>query len=400
MKDLRILGLFIFVFSTSLFADYKVNYKLNPSAKIIPDSNLNYKKDELKEGDILIFLEDGGKIFKVVDTKGKEYKTEPATIEEAFEFLDISYSGDLKPSDIKKANYYFNGIGIVQSKSDKVFNIKLDNVILFDYDGNSSTKDDVITADGFINIFSNIDWKIDIEESSIKEIKFVNSVDQKSDFKINISTPIRIPVPFSKEFKLIEYEFNPVIIGPVVFTPILSVYAGFNVGVAGKIMININQKISGKYGAHYINGKWSGLTEVNDKSFKGFLSFIGADGWLKGYAGPKLKLNFYNTAAPYIEGFGYLKTQADLTSYKPFIVDWKLFGGVESNLGVSVKIFSLGMKDFEKKIWGWESLINQGTIGSKLPKDISVENINIEDENYESLNKKLVITFEKYLENK
>ncbi len=388
MKDFfYLMVLFLSVFFLNLNAQNHFDYKLKSNAKII--HNTKYLKD-IKKGDVLIITEGDGNIIRVVGEENGEYKFEPASFEEAFDFLEVSYSGSLKKDDIKNVSYYFEGVKLEEQRSGKNFKIKLDNVILFDYDGNPNTKDDIILADGFIDIISDIEWKINIDGGSIQELKFINLVDQKSDFKINISTPLRIPLPFSKEFKLVEYEFSPVTIGPVVFTPVLAVYAGFNIGVAGKVMINIDQKISGRYGTHYLNGKWEGIAGINDKAFKGFLSFIGADGWLKGYAGPKLKLKFYDTFAPYIEGFGYLRTTADLINYKPIIIDWKIFGGVEANLGVSVKVFSSGMKDFEKKVWGWESLVNSGTIGSKPSKSISVEPILEDGETYRALNNKLI----------
>jgi len=352
-------------------SDFNISYKLGSNTKIISSvKNINPK--DFKEGDIIVSLDDGGKISKIVSIKNEEINFEPATIEEAFEKLDVRYFQELDTKNLKNINYYYNGVKNIYDRNSKIFKIKLDNVVLYDYDGDDKTKDDRITADGVIDLFSDIEWSINVDEHSIKELKFINGVNQKSDFKINISTPVRIPIPFSKEFVLADYEFMPVTIGPVVFTPIISLIVGFNVGVAGKVMVNISQSISAKYGAHYINGEWRGITEVNDKSFKGFLSFIGADGWLKGYIGPKLKLNFYNTFGPYIEGFGFLKAKADMVSYKPVKISWGLYGGVEGNVGVSVKIFSFGMKDFEKNVYNYEILINQGSFNFSKERLIKV----------------------------
>jgi len=363
--------LFLFVCSSLNSADFDISYKLSPNAKIISSIKDVTPKD-FKEGDIIISLEDGGKILKIVSLKNGEVNTEPSTIEEAFEILDVKYCGELKPQDIKKANYYYEGLKLLSDRNPKDFKIKLDNLVLYDYDGNQTTEDDRISVDGIIDILSDVEWNINVNSNSIKELKFVNNIDQKSDFKINISTPVRIPLPFSKEFKLVDYEFSPVVVGPVVFTPVISIVAGFSIGVAGKVMVNINHNISAKYGTHYINGEWKGISEVKDKSFKGFLSFIGADGWLKGYIGSRFKLDFYNTVGPYTECFGFLKAKADMVSYKPIKINWGLYGGVEANIGVSVKIFSLGMKDFEKNIYEHEVLINSGSFNFGKEKSIKI----------------------------
>lgn len=340
----------------------RISYKLSPGAEIVSLNGLGAGNP--KEGAILISLENGGSISRVISRQGQPLKTQPASMEEAFESLDAVYSGELKPGDVKNAEYYYEGLSLDASKGNgKEFNLKLDNVVLYDYDGNPATRDDRIVADGGMNFLLGTDWYIKIDGNSISELNFANNIAQKSVFDVLLSTPIRIPLPFRKEFKLMQYKFAPVIIGPVVFTPIVTVSAGFNVGVAGKVKVNINQNLSGRYGLRYLNGYWSGISETKEKSFKGFLSFLGADGWLKGYAGPQVKLNFYNTVGPYIEGFGYMKTKAYTASLKPLIINWGLYGGLEANAGVSVKIFSFGMRDFEKTIATYEREIATGTFG-------------------------------------
>ena len=379
-------------YTLSAEENYKITYKLSPGAEIVSIKDLD--TGSLKEGAILISPENGGSISKVISKQGEAFKTRPAAMEEAFESLDAVYSGGLKPGDVKKTEYYYEGLSLDGSKGDgKEFNLKLDNVVLYDYDGDPATLDDRIVADGDMNFLLGLDWDIKIDMNSIRELNFANNIDQKSVFDVLLSTPIRIPLPFKKEFKLMEYEFAPVIVGPVVFTPIVTVSAGFNVGVAGKVKVNINQKLSGRYGTRYLNGRWSGISETKEKSFKGLLSFMGADGWIKGYAGPKIKLNFYNTAGPYAEGFGYVRSKAYLTSYKPMIINWNLYGGLEANAGVSVKIFSLGMKDFEKTIATYEHLISSGTFGGNTPREMAVPPLELDEESAGLLTQELISSF-------
>ncbi len=379
-------------FSLSAEENHRIDYKLSPGAEIVSSNFLD--TGNLKEGAILISLENGGSISKVVSRQGEALKTRPASMEEAFESLDASYKGELKPGDLKKAEYFYKGLSLDGSKGEgKEFNLKLDNVVLYDYDGNPATTDDRIAVDGGMNFLLGLDWNIKIDGNSISELNFANKIDQKSVFDVLLSTPIRIPLPFKKEFKLMEYEFAPVIVGPVVFTPIVTVSAGFDVGVAGKVKVNINQKLSGRYGTRYAYGSWSGISETNEKSFKGFLTFMGADGWLKGYAGPKIKLDFYNTAGPYVEGFGYLKSKAALVSFKPPVMNWGLYGGLEANAGVSVKIFSFGMKDFKKTIATYEHLIVSGTFGGDAPREIAVPALEFDEESVGPLRRELISGF-------
>ena len=379
-------------YTLSAEENYKITYKLSPGAEIVSIKDLD--TGSLKEGAILISPENGGSISKVISKQGEAFKTRPAAMEEAFESLDAVYSGGLKPGDVKKTEYYYEGLSLDGSKGDgKEFNLKLDNVVLYDYDGDPATLDDRIVADGDMNFLLGLDWDIKIDMNSIRELNFANNIDQKSVFDVLLSTPIRIPLPFKKEFKLMEYEFAPVIVGPVVFTTIVTVSAGFNVGVAGKVKVNINQKLSGRYGTRYLNGRWSGISETKEKSFKGFLSFLGADGWMKAYAGPQIKLNFYNTAGPYVEGFGYLKAKAYTTSFKPLTINWNLYGGLEANAGVSVKIFSFGMRDFEKTIATYETVIATGTFGGNTAREMAVPPLKLDEESMGSLTREILSRF-------
>ena len=379
-------------FTLSAEENHRISYKLSPGAEIVSLNSL--AAGNPKEGAILISLEDGGSISKVISRQGEALETRPASMEEAFESLDAVYNGELNPGEVKKTGYSYEGISLDASRGNgKEFDLKLDKVALYDYDGNPATLDDRIVVDGDMNFLLGLDWNIKIDGNSIKELTFTNRIDQKSVFDVLLSTPIRIPLPFKKEFKLAELEFAPVIIGPVVFTPIVTISAGFDVGVAGKVKVNLNQKLSGRYGTHYLNGSWSGISETNERSFKGLLTFMGADGWMKGYAGPKIKLNFYNTAGPYVEGFGYLKSKAAMASFKPPVINWGLYGGLEANAGVSLKIFSFGMKDFKKTIATYEKLITSGTFGGDAAREIAVSPLEFDEENAAPLRRELLSSF-------
>jgi len=383
--------LFWVMFFYTPFYGFDIYYKLSPDTKIF-SSMKDIKENMLRDGDIIVVLDDGGKISRIDVDKDSSIKMNNATIEDAFEELDVRYFYSLIKNDISESKYYYDGVELISERDPKNFKIKLSDVVLYDYDGDKNTKDDRVTIEGLVDILSNLDWHIKVEKNSIKEINFRNAINQSSDFKINISTPIRIPIPFSKEFKLAEYEFSPIVVGPVVFTPILSVIVGLSVGVAGRFDVDINQRLSSTHQIQYIDGEWRYNSDVNDKSFKGFVNFIGADGWIEGYIGPQLKLNFYNTFGPYIEGFGFIRTQADLLNYKPLKIDWKLYSGIKANAGASVKIFSLGMNEFEKNIYKYEVLINSGVVPSEKIIKISlpIDNIDISEKI-----KNLAISFQK-----
>ncbi|MCX7589861.1 MAG: hypothetical protein N2Z85_02905 [Patescibacteria group bacterium] len=334
-------------------------YNLSKNVKILNTKDFNYEK--LNNGDIVVILDGEGRIIKVKDFKNDIF--EDASMEEAFENLNESYVYTINPKDIKSEKYYTKGVYL--DKHDNEFKVLFKNFEIIDYDSNLQTTDDKIVIDGFLNINLDGKWKISIEKNSINELEFYNNLKQNSRFEITFSTPIRVPLPFSREITISEYEFQPVIVGPIVFTPTLSIVAGFNIGVAGTIKLNLSNSINAFYNITFKNGRWESNGNLDEKEFGGNIDFIGADGWIKGYIGPRMKLKFYDIVGPYTELVGFLKTETKTVNLTPFLFKWGLYGGADINAGISVKIFSLGMNDFEKKIFSYESEIVSGFFPKK-----------------------------------
>jgi len=416
MKAKKIMCLLSIVFlafaNNNYAASGSVSYKLSPYTKFFtPDYKLiaiegdEYvyqfpdKAMEIKEGDIIISTQDNGDIRKIISIRKYQdkyyFKTRQATIEEAFEYLDLSYRDFLKPAEIKNQDG-IQGVRLVNSKdSSDEFNVKLDNVVLAAFDGNPNTTQDRIIVNGLMKFTSEIDFLIKSENYSLKELKFVENINKTSDFELKISSSfnLNIPIPFTKNIKLAEWTFTPITIGPVVFTPIISVVVGIKATATGHLKINTSQKISYSGGLHYLNGRWTPISRLSGKSFLGNVAFLGADANLKTYLGPQLKLNFYNVAGPYINGFGYLKLTGTLLNPKPPVIDWALRGGLEANTGVSIKIFSFFKKDFNKNLIDYGILISHGTIGREMPKSINVQDISLNDNEIKLLSPEIISNF-------
>lgn len=362
MRKIKIfLGVF-FILDSFLFAEYKL------SNNVIIIDNKNF--DITQEG-IFIFLYENGKIIRAVK-ENNELLIRNASMEEAFEELDINYKYNIKPKDIKYENYLLKGVSL--EKNENKFKLIFNNFELIDYDSDYNTSDDKILLNGYLEFSIDGNWKIEIEKNSLKRLDFSNSFEQKGNFDVIFSTPIRIPLPFSKEFVIAEYEFNPVVVGPVVFTPVVSIVVGFNVGIAGSVKVNLKNSMKGFYNISYRGGRWYSDGNLDKKEQNGYLSFVGADGWINGYIGPKLKIKFYDVVGPYVEGFGFIKANAETESVKPLSFKWRLYGGFDLNAGVSVKIFSFGIKDFEKNIYKYEKEIVSGS----YPKKNSVDNLELD----------------------
>lgn len=394
--------LFLFCFSPVIaFCEgySRIDYRFSSKTKIMPQecevvdnhvrcSKLVFEKIRINDGDIIISTKEGGFLGRAIRVHRSfdDYyiETERTTMEEAFESLNVSYRGKLEPNDVRNIDSFYPEIKVVNRNNEKRFTINLSDFVLYDYDGDLSTKDDRIVLNGFVSFTPDVECDININQNSIKELKFIVTFDKNADFDLKLTTPIKIPLPFSKEFTLVKYEFNPIVIGPVVFTPIALVVAGVNIGITGDVIVNLKSSISVKYGMSYINGRWYEISDVRDKSFNGSLSFIGANGFLKGYIGPVFKFRFYNRIGPYIKGDGYLKANADLINLNPKTIKWELKGGLEGKVGVNVKIFSWFVKDFEKDIACYEVVIDSGEMSGVFrnipvvyPKDYELDFVEI-----------------------
>ena len=371
---------FFTIYNIVWAAEVKIDYKLTPNTRIIIDE-IHIGKDRIycasqnlniQEREIIISTTGEGFIGRVSKiTKGLNgyyLEVDDVSLEEAFEYLKVEYKDNLKNLKIRDVDGIFVKSIFDRSRSDEIFNIKLDNFVVYDYDKDPATKDDRIIVDGVIKLRGDIEWKIDIEKNSFRGFSFVADVDKGSEFEIKISTPIKIPLPFSKEIEIIKYEFMPITVGPVVFTPIISFVAGFKININGDVVVNFKHDISGRYGISYNNQRWDSRVDVKEKSFDGKINFVGGEGSIKGYLGPVFKMNFYNRFTTYIKGSGYLNLNSNTVSLNPFKLFWEMKAGIETILGVRANIFSWLSKDFEKDIKVYETLINSGTIGREIKR--------------------------------
>lgn len=390
---MKFLSFFVFIFLFFFdFAVSGISYKLKDNAVISDEESKMICQNEIcsipavkdynfKNNDVIVSLYGSGYIRKIVSVKKNKYSyeivTEPASMEDAFESLKMDYTKEIKPSDVNLVFSENEGVEVSQiKKDDNKFTVKLKNLVIHDFDNNPQTTDDRITVNGFIDFVPSIDINLNIEESRLKDFIFKSRIIQNSDFKLNISSHVNIPLSFGKSIKLCEYKMTPVVIGPVVFTPVFSVILGISLNAKGEISLNTTQKIDYTGGLNYLNGEWYKISKLNDKSFAGGVSFLGAETNLKAYIGPKFLINFYDTLGPYVNSFAYLKLTADINT-KPSSVLWNLYGGLEANAGVNLKILTYFQKDFNKNLIDYSICIKSGVFEKKEKSVYDIENTEI-----------------------
>jgi hypothetical protein len=283
--------------------------------------------------------------------------TTGATLEEAIESGSLQVSHLLTPGDVRSGTLA-RGVTLAEPRQVQgglYFLYTLDDVVLYDDDGDPDTTNDQITASGSIRLEPRFDFGLAVDGFHLEELSFTSGADETAELKIvaEVDYPI-----IKTEKEIAEHHFNPITVAigpfPVVIVPVLTV----NVGVDGSVHIGVTtgvtQEAALRAGLRYASGTWSPVREFsNEFHFNPPQLSAGVD--LKGYAGAQLSLLLYGVTGPYAKVNAYLKLEAD-----PFAVPWwQLYGGLEVPVGVEIEIFSHLIAGYEATVIDYRLLLAQ-----------------------------------------
>jgi len=372
---------------------------LGPSTKILADetnNNLSQISQDgltyifnnnatqvatLKPGDIIIVTKGDGSLKKITSinttANGYSVNTTTATLEEAFEKLDVEFSEPLTQSDIsvQKAPWFRQGVTPMKSLLESEFSVKIDSAVLFDLDGNENTTYDRIIANGSFSFKINIDGKIVINWFHLDEFKFSSNI--KENASIELKSELK-NIVFDKEIEIAKFYFVPIIIGPVVFVPEVAIVVGGNGTVGYKVTTSIVQDATYTAGISYKNGKWTPISQLTNNFGFSPPTLLGICN-VKGYGGAQSTLKIYGVAGPYIDVDGYLNLRAEASELD---FDWILSGGLKGLGGLKVNILGIINIDKDFNIFDWNTVISSGTLytntnSSPLNPTLSVTPTNI-----------------------
>ena len=309
-------------------------------------------------GDILVGTEGEGfllKVIAVIDHGDKfELITEQATLEEAIEECDISFGGELGAGGVRDTRLA-DGVSFEGFKSGQGYRLSLNDVVVYDHDGNPATTYDQITISGTINVKPEFDFDMEIEHSSLQKLQV--QVDVQEDLALTAN--YRVSATFEPRKEICQFYLNPIIIPtavPIIITPDITIIAGARAETRASISTGITQTADVTAIVLYDHGDWSSSVEDFSNQF-GFLApYITANGKGKAYIGPRVNFKLYGVLGPHIEVHGYSRIIADLFQ-KPW---WILYGGVEAGLGIKMTIFSSDIINWEKpNLLVYEKLLAQ-----------------------------------------
>jgi hypothetical protein len=326
-------------------------------------SQMTQELSELAPGQIMV--SDGGpaapqgylkKVVSISESGGQVIvQTEPVGIEEAIQQGEVSVSQALTPN--AKQAVFAKGVEPVDVPAAAGgFSLQLNNVVLYDADGNENTTGDQINANGLVSLAPIFNFKLKVENYQLKEFYYSMTTNQTSQLRI----ASKVFVTVRAEKILATYPMGPLFltIGPVPVTvyPVLTLVAGVDGSISANVSTGITQKLVQTSGLKYENNSWSPIRQFSSQFNFDQFTFNQPDGFdIKGYIGVKLKILLYDSVGPDISLKAYLKLEV-----KPLETPWwKLYGGVEVSAGISIGIFSHVIAGFNAVVIDYRVLIAQ-----------------------------------------
>jgi len=221
--------------------------------------------------------------------------------------------------------------------------IDIDDVVLFDADGNLGTKDDQIIASGSLCADIQFDFGLTIDDWAVEEAHFSVTTTETAELQVELKVTI---AEFHEKIELYRQYLNPIVMWvgcvPVVIAPVVTLNVGVDAEASAGITISITEIADVTVGVTYEADTWSPVTDFST-SFGWEPPTLTAGCKVKGYVGPQLALLLYGVTGPYGETRGYLELEADLFD-TPW---WRLYGGVEADVGFRVEVLGHNIADYE-----------------------------------------------------
>ena len=293
-----------------------------------------------------------------VSTDKKTFYTSQATLEQAVKDGTLNYSGSLTPP-LTSPGIMIDGVRILPKTSTFNFNINLNNVILYDRDGDKNTEDDQLIANGNISFNTDVVFNIKINNHGLEELIFKNSTDISSDITVGANT---FGIAQTHQIKIAEYDFQPFVVGylpippipillPVIAVPKLGVYIGIDPTNVNPLSVRVKQNADLNVALTY-KGLWN-FTSNFSNNFEFSNPVINDDLELKVFAGPNLEFSLYDIGGPFGSLNGRLRLKHQNSA-------WELYGGFGASLGVKMDVLKKNYSIQFKEIINYEKLLVKG----------------------------------------
>lgn len=305
----------------------------------------------IAEDDIVFLPTEHGLLRKVTNVTQSgsqiQIETEQGTLAEAIENGKLTYRVTLSTNQIKKIQYYRDGISLDTTHMKKIsgtnFDFNLDQV-LYDFDNNQNTTNDQIRLNGNFSLTTDIIIEIDIKWFKLEKVQFGFAAVNSEDLELTGG----IEFNFEKEIRIAKINFTPIHLQigalPVIITPELDL----NVGVSGfansSITTGIENEFSYEAGVLYENGPGWRTYDDFENTFSYTPPTLTANAGARAFVKPEIGMYVYSVLGGYANASLYGELLAS-TNQDPW---WSLYLGVDVGVGARAKALGKELFDFEK----------------------------------------------------
>jgi hypothetical protein len=326
---------------------------VSPNAETIVLDPSSDTARSISEGDVLLSTitskTPNGLLRKVVSKTVQAdtvvLNTKQATLEEAFQDLDLKITRKVSPSSMQTWTPRVSGLTVVRSPltvegtAEEGYELNFDDTVLWDADGDPSTKYDQVVLNGSAKFTLALEMEVQIEWFNLKEVRFGATVEHQGELEASTTLP---ELKFEKEITVATLYFAPFAIGPVVVAPILEFVVGANGKLEAKVTAGISEELAVSGGIDCVDRNCGTYKEFT-ANFNYTPPTLTASANLRAFAGPRLNMTIYGVAGPYVNVNGYGELNADINA-NPW---WELAVGIEGFAGVKGEILSVELFNYE-----------------------------------------------------
>ena len=369
-QDFELFSLEIVIGENTEFITYETNQYLDPNQS--DNSRLTFTQnttelDFVNVGDVLFGSESMGfptgylrKVTgKTISGQSVIITTEEAKLEDAIDQGYIEFEQQLTPTMVTNMSD-FQGFSIdsaAVAEDPTVFPIKLENVIIFDQDGNPSTTSDQVVANGSFSFTLKPRFTVSLIEKGIIQTvyKVQANIISNSIITSNVSMIYElVKIPIGTPLKLDTIWVTvPGLPLPIPITPEIGIYLSLDgYGEIAEISFGITDEFSLDAGVEFLNQTpHPFVSQSNQMSTDFQYQYKKPDWGLKLSLGPELTLKIFDVIGPKagINGYGRLAMED--------IPDFKIYGGLEIFVGIKFEVFSHFLIDFQSNILKFEKLL-------------------------------------------
>ena len=322
------------------------------------DSVISFSNaSELKKGEII--YSEGGKNFpngflkEIKKIDGNKVYVENSNLEKLIKKGNIHFQKKLTSKDLE------GRLKNTNLSKDYNFHKKISQII-YDADGNEQTQNDQIKVYG--DFYFDLELGIDAKfNQGLKVIEATSNIEGELD--LNLKGNVDKKIDWQKDF--LNLKFTPIVIAPgVVAVPKFESYLYFNGQANGEFDFGTTIKNQNNQVLEYNKGEgWSRPVNKNNFDFEKKKPLLELITNSKGGIGERASLLLYGVAGPFVEAREYLRLHSDIDE-NPW---WKLFGGLELNLGLDPGLFSGAVNTYSATLLKKENLLIEADPDSKKP---------------------------------